>query len=68
MTLFRSIRTWLGRATGIGYRSLRPLSQEPERRKQRRAAKKITKNALSIIKELDRLERMLNKEQPESGH
>ena len=59
MTLFKTIVTWLGRATGIGYKSLGPLNEEPERRKQLLATKRMRRNAVSLTNEMDKLEKML---------
>jgi DNA repair protein RadC len=46
--------TWLQRATGIGYLHLPPLNEEPERKNQVEATKRVQENALSLLREISR--------------
>jgi hypothetical protein len=59
MTWSGKLLTWLERATGIGYRPLPPFSEEPERKNRVEATKRMQANALSLSREMIRLERAL---------
>ena len=61
MVSWKEVFAWLERATGIGYRPLSPLKEEPEQKKHREATKKMCDHALSISRELTKLERILRK-------
>jgi hypothetical protein len=61
MVSWKEVLAWLERATGIGYRSLPPLEEEPERKQHIVASKKMRTRALSVSRELSRLERALRK-------
>ena len=61
MVPWREVFAWLERATGIGYRPLSPLKEEPEQKKHMEVTKKMCDHALSISRELIKLEGILRK-------
>jgi hypothetical protein len=57
----RQLLAWLERASGIGYRRLPPLHEEPERKDQVEATKRVRESAVSLSKEMIRLEEALRR-------
>jgi hypothetical protein len=55
----QKLLAWFERASGIGYRRLPPLHEEPERKDQAEATKRVRESALSLSREMTRLERAL---------
>ena len=57
-TLTRIVR-WLSKATGIGYKPLIPLADEPERQASRQATRRLAVRADSVTYQIRRLEQRL---------